>query len=327
MTAWVEVVAHSAAGGAAFSGAAAGLGAAALWALGSFLFSRAMAPRPGRPRLSPAAANLFKNTSAGLIFAAAWWVLGDAPPAPSAWLSLGLSGFLGFAVGDALYFAAFSRCGVQLAAVAANLIPPLAALIDFLYFGRTLSAAALAAMVVTLAGIGLVVSERPRSGAGRPPPDPRARRTGLWFAALAAVAQAVAIVSGRAGFEGTDLLPGTVARLVGGVSGALVIAVVLGALQRGTGTVGELRLLARPFAYRALAWALVPACLVGAWINLPLHSHALGTLAPGVSAILFATTPLFALPIGMALGERYGWRTAVGTAIAFVGVAGVVRFT
>lgn len=313
-------------------GSLAALGAAALWAFGSFLFSRAMAPVPGRAALTPAAANLFKNTSAALLFGAIWWGMGHAGPTGTAWISLGISGLLGFAVGDALYFAAFSRCGVQLAALAANLIPPLAALIDFVWFGRALSGLGFVSMGVTLAGIALVVSERPRGRVGEPARDPKQRRIGIAFASLAAAAQAVAIVTGRAGFEGTELLPGTVARLAGGVLGALVIAVAFGVWQRGVrrrgpGPADELRLLARPFVLPALVAALLPACLIGAWVNLPLHSLALGSLAPGVSGVLFATTPLFALPIGMVLGERYGWRTALGTAIAFLGVVGVIRFT
>ncbi len=332
---------HGAEGAYAF-GVAAALGAAALWAFGSHLFQRALVPVPGRARLTPAAANLFKNASAGALFAVAWHFLGQPVPDLDSWLRLMLSGFLGFALGDAMYFAAFPRCGVQLAALCANLIPPLAALLDWALYGQALGGTALACMAVTIGGIALVVSERPRTRHDRPAPDPKVRMAGIALAAGAAACQSVAIVTGRVGFAGAEIVPGTVARLSGGVLGALLLAVLLGLWQRARaargaaaeridgpvrGPAGELRLLARPFLIGSLAVLLVPACLVGAWLNLPLHSTGIAHLPSGVSAILFATVPLFALPIGLALGERYGLRTALGTAIAFAGVVGVIRFT
>lgn len=326
----MQDVAGSAAGFGPAAGAVGALGAAALWAFGSFLFERAMAPRAGVPAVGPAAANLFKNATATLVLGVAWFALGARGPGAAAWGSLAVSGLLGFAVGDALYFAAFPRCGVQVAALGANLIPPLAALLDWWLFGRTLSALALVGMAVTLGGIALVVTEAPRARAGAVAVDAASRRTGILFAACAAVAQAVAIVAGREGFASSDLLPGTVARLAGGVGGALVIAVVLGLVARArgrpaSGPAHELRRLARPFALPRLAWLLVPGCLVGAWLNLPLHSLGLANLDAGISGVLFATTPLFTLPIGLALGHRYGWRTALGTAIAFAGVVCVIQ--
>lgn len=303
----------------------AGLGSAATWALGSHLFGQSLARHTG---LSPAAANLFKNASTALLFGLAMLGFGWAwPSAQAPWLLL--SGFLGFAVGDALYFAAFPRCGVQLAALSANLIPPLAALLGFLWRGTRLSPLGMLGMAITLAGIAWVVTDRSSRGAGVPQVPAAERRRGLAYAGLAALAQSIAIVAGARGFEGlsmepSGLLPGTVVRLVGGALGALLLAALAGPIS-GRG-LAPLRELAAPLRSPALAVALCVPSSIAAWINLPMHSLALARLPEGLAAILFALTPVFTLPIGWFLGARYGLRTALGTGLAFGGVSLVILY-
>ena len=102
------------------------------------------------------------------------------------------------------------------------------------------------------------------------------------------------------------------------VSAAFAIALLMG----GGSGVAEV---ARPLRRTGLGKHLVIPSLIAAVINLPLYSYALGHLPTGVSSILFATTPLFALPVGFCLGERFGKSTYAGTLIAFGGVAAVIQ--
>ena len=103
----------------------AALSAAASWAFASIAFSRLLS----HGRVSPAAANLFKNGLAAASFFLATLVLGGRWPVGEAWGWLFLSGFLGFSVADALYFAAMTRCGVQAAATVVLLNVPVATLL------------------------------------------------------------------------------------------------------------------------------------------------------------------------------------------------------
>lgn len=303
-------------------GVLAGLGSAGGWALGSHLFGRAL----GRhPTLAPEAANLFKNSLTLLVFASVWGLAGWqlAPDSSMIWLLA--SGLFGFALGDALYFAALPLCGVQLAALTGTSIPPLAALLGWLMGKPAPSGATFGFMGLVLVGLAIVVTDsRSKTVVGQA--EAGARRRGFLLASLAALAQAFAIASGSYGFGSVEptpagVLPGTCLRLVGGVLGALVIAVMASARHRGA-----LTRLTLPLRRSGLAPALLIPTFVATILNLPLHSYALADLPPGTSAILFATTPLFTLPIGIALGARYGWQTWVGTLLAFAGVAGVIRF-
>ena len=303
----------------AWPGVLAGLGAAAGWATASHMFARALDRDEGG--LSASSANLFKNTTALVVLGAVGLGIGAVYPGDARVGWLLVSGLMGFALGDSLYFAAFSRCGVQVAAIIGNLVPPLAALLAFFVLDEALSPTALIGMGISLGGIALVVLD---SGPGTRAIDPKQLRIGVGFACLNSLLQAGAILTGRMGLEGADLLPGTVLRLVGGVGGAVVLA-GLAAVARGPrGVVREVSGLVRPLGRRHVIRVLWLATFIGAIVNLPLHSLAMGTLSPGVSAILFATTPLWTLPIGLRFGERYGWRTALGTAAGFGGVALVI---
>ncbi|MBL8862266.1 MAG: DMT family transporter [Planctomycetes bacterium] len=296
------------------------LGSAATWALGSHLFRRALAHGAGAAPPSAAAANLFKNALAFAVFAAVVAASSSGLPESARWPALLLSGFFGFALGDTLYFAALPRCGVQLAAMVALVHVPAAVLLGWILHGERLPWSALLGGALVVLGVACVVGEGPRA-AGR---DPRARRVGVAFAALGAVAQAAGVVTGHAAMQGVDVLGGTLARMSGGIAGAFVVAAVLGSAARGASVLGEVVALARPWRERGARRGLFLAALFGSVIGLPLFHLALRGLPSGVAAVLFATTPLFTLPLGLALGERHGARAVLGALLGIAGVAAVV---
>ncbi len=296
----------------------AALLAAAGWGFGTILFERFMSGRSDAP--SAAACNLFKNCVAGSIFLIVAFVTGANAVPSEAWGVLLLSGLLGFAVGDTCTFAALPRCGVQLTALLGNLIPPIAGLLAWMFLGESLSFLTICSMGVVLVGVTLVITGGDQSQGSS---DKSERRKGIVFAVVAALSQAVAIVVGRHGFQGVDLFPGTLVRLLGGVSGALAIAVILGFVAR-KGPARELRELSVPFASRRLAIGLLMPTFFACVLILPLHSLALRGAPGGVSAALLATTPLFTLPLGLLFGVRPTLRTVVGTVIGFAGAVGTI---
>jgi len=300
--------------------ALAALGAAATWALASHLFRRALSSADGGPTPSPAAANLYKNILAFVVFAAVVLASGGSFPDADRWPALAASGFFGFALGDMLFFTALPLAGVQVAAMCGLVHVPAAVLLGWIVHGERLEPAALLGGALIVAGVMLVLSEVPRGVA----PDPIARRRGVRFAILAALAQAVGVVTGHGAMQGQEVLGGTMARMSGGIVGACVIAIVVGLAARGSNATAELALLARPWRDRSARRGLVVAAVCGSVVGLPLFHFALRGMASGEAAVLFATTPLFTLPIGFAFGERHGLRGVLGALIGIGGVAAVV---
>ncbi len=300
--------------------ALAALGAAATWALASHLFRRALSRADGALPPSAAAANLYKNVLAFAVFGVVAFASGGAFPAADRWPALAASGFFGFAIGDMLFFAALPLAGVQVAAMCGLVHVPVAVLLGWIVHGERLEPAALFGGALIVAGVLLVLSEVPR-GVVR---DPHARRRGVELAILAALAQAVGVVTGHGAMQGQEVLGGTMARMSGGILGACVIAIVVGLVARGSSPAGELARLARPWKEPAARRGLMVAALCGSIVGLPLFHYALRGMASGEAAVLFATTPLFTLPIGFAFGERHGVRAVLGALIGIGGVAAVV---
>ena len=318
--------------GAAFWALVAGLASSFGWGLGCLLFDRLQTGRNGpspleRRGIKPptaAAMNLFKNSVACTVFLIACWVLGATMPSSHASWMLFLSGIAGFAIGDAMYFAAFPKAGVQLSAMIGNLTPPLAALLSWLFLDEMIAWQALAWMAVVVFGISLVVLDPvayPRDHDKQVPP--RDRALGIMFALTSAVAQAVGIVMAHSAMNQVEVLPATVWRLLGGIALAMPIAILLGA-KRGERAIPALQELTRPLRQRALFLMLLVPTFVATILCLPLHSFAVRGAPSHLASLVLSTSPLFILPLGPLFHARFGRLSVIGTLIGFGGLAGVL---
>ncbi|MBL8860055.1 MAG: EamA family transporter [Planctomycetes bacterium] len=288
------------------------------WGIASLLFARALQRRADVEVPTSAAVNLFKNTLASAVFLIVFLALGEPWPAPEAWPWLVISGLFGFAIGDAIYLAALPLSGVQVVTMVSLVHVPATVCLDWMFLGRALPLITLVWIAVVVAGVWLVVGEkRPGSTATR-----GTVRAGAILALIAAVSQSVGVILGHEGMTGASVWGGTLVRMIGGIGGALCIAAIVG-LFRGSVT-REYATITRPLRTRSTLPALTTAALFGSVIGLPLFHFALRGLPSGVASVLFATTPLFTLPLGFFFGERHGLRAVFGTLVGFAGVAGVV---
>jgi drug/metabolite transporter (DMT)-like permease len=76
------------------------------------------------------------------------------------WIWMTLSGIVGFVLGDYFLFKSYEYITARISMLMMALSPPIAAFISWIALGETLSWKALLAMMITLAGIALVVLER-----------------------------------------------------------------------------------------------------------------------------------------------------------------------
>ena len=301
--------------------AIAALFSACTWGIGSLMFSRVLAHPDVERRPGAFSACMVKNLTACTAFILVWVVYGGAVPEQDAIIGLAWSGVLGFAIGDALFFGSAARCGVQVAGVVGQLNVPLAGLLAWAFLGEDLSMQEVFSMLLVLSGASLVIFDKPAAKAS----TIGKKRHGVYLALACAVCTAVANVLGHGSMEGVEVVPSAVTRLGAGVLGAFVISALLdltAGLQGKPKT--ETASLVKPFKHRDILKLLFCAALISSVINLLPYHFALRELRGGISSALFATMPLFTLPIGRVFGERHGWRAVVGTLIGFVGVAGIL---
>lgn len=294
-----------------FGGELAALGAAFLWASASVLYGRI-----GR-YLSPLHMNLLKNFIALTLLLMILLPGGNLLTGIDffASLLLLLSGAIGIGMGDTLYFGALKHIGVRRSLLITVLSPPITGTIAAVFLGESLSSGAWTGVWLTVAGVAWVITEQDTGGVIRN----SSHVIGVTMAALAAVGQAVGAVLSHGAFLHMDIsaLHSVLLRLIGGIVGALILKPLF---RRDQGN-----------GYQNLnstrRWLTVLfTVFIGTFIALWLQQISLKYTAAGVAQTLFATSPLFVLPIVAVMGEKVSLRAVMGALLAIAGVGMLFGF-
>jgi drug/metabolite transporter (DMT)-like permease len=292
------------------------LGAAVAWTVSSSTFAVAS------KRVGPMPTNHFRLWAAlPILFVVAagssghWWPVGI-----DGWRLglLALSGVVGLVLGDFGYFVALARIGPRVASVVMTTWPAFTLLFAWLG-GEVPDGAMLFGVALTIGGV-LLVLQRAREGSSwNPGLSKQQWWWGLAGALLGAFGQALGVVLARQAMQPSDgeggvaPLDATLVRMVAGVAGAQLVAILQGRPADGVRVLGD---------RRATLGALVGTLfgpVLGIWLSMMATRHAREV---GVASALMATTPLFLMPIAaLCYGARIGWRGLVGTLLAVGGAA------
>jgi drug/metabolite transporter (DMT)-like permease len=228
------------------------------------------------------------------------------------WFWLGLSGFVGLALGDAFLMQAFVLIGPRLSMLMMALAPVLGAVLAWLFLGETLAIIEIVGISITIAGIAVVIAERSSKGKTETI-DNRRYVIGLLCGLGGAVGQAGGLVLSKMGLEGGfPALSGNLIRLVIAVTIIWALAIVNRQLVRSYRT-----LRAHPRALLLLTGGAVLGPVIGVWLSL----IAVQNTNVGVASTLSSLMPIFLIPISYVMfRERVTKQAVVGTLIAFAGM-------
>jgi DME family drug/metabolite transporter len=285
-------------------GVLAALAAALCWTVSSALW------RQLPTSLTAAQLNLLKNWLALLLLLPALL----ARPwsyQPQALVLLGLSGVLGIALGDSLYFAALRRLGTRRTLTLDAGGPAVTAVAGLVWLAEVPTLQQWLGLALITAALVLVALQQPAVG-GAPPPA--AQRLGVLLALGALLAGSGGALLARAALRdgALDPLQATLVRL-------LVAGLVLLPLARGLPGWPPRP---RPAQRRWPLWLL--ATLLGTSAGIALQQTALQRLPGGMAVSLLATAPLMALPLARLEGDRPGWRGLLAALLALGGLTALV---
>lgn len=287
----------------------AALASAALWAIASIIFAQL-----GR-RISPVSVNFLKTTSALVALSITLVILEGYvfPPALQgvSLMWVGLSGVIGLAVGDSLYFMALAHIGARYLLVLWALTPAATAILAYLTLGEPITQGFVIGMPLTMVGIGLVLSDSKYKTTEE---KSTTTKPLSWLGVLAGLGavlcQAGGTVTAKMGGQDLSGLELAVVRLCFGGLALLIPLVVQGRFW------SVLRVDIQDGV--RIGWGTFLGTYLGIWLSMVAVQRAF----TGVVATLQATSPLFALFMGrIFFKEPLTLRALLGSMIAVLGVA------
>jgi len=251
--------------------------------------------------------NLFKGIVAIVCIGLVLIPMGIADITGDAFLLLAASGLVGICLGDTLYFMTINRLGSRLTLLIGSLIPVATAVIAITVLGERISLNAGIGLMLTIVGVTYVLWERNAVRA-----EFTQWRAGLIFGMLFVLANALGIIFTKVGVKDIPALDATLVRTVWAVLGLAFWSLITRSMLAWV----------KPLEDRRLRNRLLLASIVGAFLGTWLSVVALKYTHTAVAVTLNSTSPLFVLPLAMAmLREHITWRAVSGAFVAIMGVA------
>lgn len=287
-------------------GEALSLGCALTWASAVILFKRS-------DSAEPSTINLFKNVAALLMLGATMAVAGvglDTGRSSEDWARLVVSGVLGIAVADTMFFAALRRIGPGLMAITGCAYAPLVVVFSTWLLGESIGGAFLGGATLVVLGVALATWQR--GGSVRDHADRRAQLSAVGIALLAECFMALGIVIAKPALERGDLIEVSAVRLIAGTAALLLVLPATRGARRAFGI----------FRPQRIWRTLVPATFLGTYLSMILWLGGMKYTLASISSILSQMSVVFTLLLAhIFLGETLSQRRILGGGAAMAGTA------
>lgn len=287
-----------------FIGETAALGASLAWTL-----SGLMTERTTRKADATDLNLVVKILGYVLISLLALWAGGSLFPigvSLAAWFWLGLSGILGFSLGDSFLFRSYQLIGTKVTMLIFATNPVITALLGWLLFGEELTLFNLLGMVLVLSGVILVILE----GSGGKL-KLRFSGLGILVAALGALGQAAATLLSKQGMVGLDVFTTTQVRLIAAIPVLLLLVSRNGKTSR-LEVFKERRLFGEAFLNTFLSIGL----------GVSFSMVAIANTKAAIASTLMSVSPVMVIPITVFLQhQRLDWRELAGALLSILGIA------
>ncbi len=227
-----------------------------------------------------------------------------------AWLWLGLSGIVGFTIGDLCFFRALVLVGARTAAlIMMTLAPPMAAIAGWFVLDEKLSWPAWAGMVLTVFGVAWVVIERKKQNGGS---VGKVVWGGVILAILGAMGQAGGAVISKLGMDNIDPAGATQIRIIFGIAGFALLYTIIGWWPK----------VIAAFKQSTAIVQISAGSFFGPFLGVTLFQASLKMTSAGISQTIVALVPVIIIPLSMLFfKERVTWGAVLGALVAVSGVA------
>lgn len=286
-------------------GQLAALATAICWTLTALCFEYSS------KKLSSLSVNVIKMYLAFALFAVFAWIFRGKPfptdASAFAWLWLGLSGIIGFVLGDLFLVKALAIIGARTTMLIMALVPPITAVIGFFLLSETIALRHLLGMAITIGGVATVILTRENGTKKFKHPV-----KGLVYACIGMAGQAVGLVLSKYGMGEYNAFSATQIRIIAGLVGFTLLLFYFRAW-------GELK---TAFTNIPAMRMLTIGAVAGPFIGVYLSLLAVQNTSTGVASTIMAIVPVLIIPFSILLyKEKINLREIVGAIIAVTGTA------
>lgn len=283
-------------------GEIAGLGVSLCWTMSALFFEKAGA------RMGSLSVNFIRLLLAivflGLTTVVTKGIFFPTDATAYQWFWLGLSGFVGFYLGDMVLFKSYLIIGSRTAALIMSFSPMLTAILGWFFLNEKLTALEIIAILVSVTGIVVAISNR-KMKLNIP-------LKGLLLAFGGALGQSGGILLSKKGIGTYDALAATQIRAFFGIIGFIVMITIL---KRWT-KIGT------AFTDREGMKAVTIGSIFGPFIGVALALFAIQHTNTGIASTLMALVPIFIIwPSAIMFNEKVKPQQIIGAIISIIGVS------
>ncbi len=228
---------------------------------------------------------------------------------PATWFWFGLSGIIGFSIGDSLLFRSFVLVGPRLSMLMMSLAPIFGVVIAWIFLGETLAWIKIMAIIITLSGITMVITVR-----GENSGEKKLYLMGLLCGLGAALGQALGLILSKRGLaENLPPLSGNLIRILFATICLWLYSLIDHSFLPAIRSVAHNRR-----ALKFLSAGVIFGPFLGVWLSLVAVKYTY----IGIASTLMALPPVILIPLSaLVFKEKIPFSAILGTIIALIGVA------
>jgi drug/metabolite transporter (DMT)-like permease len=255
--------------------------------------------------------------AAGFLIVLVWLARFDVSVSNKQILFLGLSGIVGLSLGDSFLFKAYQEIGARITMLIMSLAPAIAAVLALVVLNEELSPVGVLGIVITIAGVSIVVLERSNGEANSVASSVRSHltTTGIICAMLAATGQGSGLVLAKVAFR-ESAVNGFVAATIRILSSLVILFPAALFAGRYSYPIAVFRRDRKAFPLTVLG------AILGPFLGIAFSLIAIENTKVGIAATIMAIVPILMLPlVRIIYKERLNWRAVAGAFVAVGGVA------
>jgi drug/metabolite transporter (DMT)-like permease len=224
--------------------------------------------------------------------------------APYNWFWLGLSGVVGFFLGDLFLFKSYTLIGSRTSQLIMSLAPMITAIIGWLFLAEILPVKSILGIVVSITGIIIAVAGK-KLKLNIP-------LKGFFYVLGGALGQAVGLVLSKKGMGDYDAVAATQIRAIFGFVSFFLLVTFLKRWRRVSLAVKD----------RASMKSITLGAVFGPFVGVALSLFAVQHTHTGIAATLMALVPIFIIvPSAIMFNEKITARQVIGAVISIAGAS------